>query len=75
VDREDKIDPPIQTKNFLYIGAVIFTFIVDGTMLQSYLLSLSEIPGNIVVPPLKIIFENNSFLISISHSVMEWWTI
>jgi hypothetical protein len=27
------------------------------------------------VPPLKIIFENNSFLISISHSVMEWWTI
>jgi hypothetical protein len=67
VEREDMIEPPIQTKNFLSIAAVIFTFIVWGTMLQSYLFSLSEMPGNIVEPPLKMILEYNSFLISISH--------
>ncbi len=52
VDNEDKIDPPIQTKNFLYCGATTLTFIVDGANPVTYLLNLSGIPGNIVVPPL-----------------------
>jgi hypothetical protein len=30
VDNDDKIDPPIQTKNFLSFGATTLIFIVDG---------------------------------------------
>jgi hypothetical protein len=52
VDNEDKIEPPIQTKNFLSWGATTFTFIVDGANPVTYLLNLSGIPGNMVVPPL-----------------------
>jgi hypothetical protein len=71
VERDDKIDPPIQTKNFLYMAAVTLTFKLGGTKLQSYLLSLSEIPGNMVLPPLKMMLENSSFLMSMSHKVIE----
>lgn len=52
VDKDDKIEPPIQTKNFLYWGATTFTFIVDGAKAVTSLLSLSGMLGNIVVPPL-----------------------
>jgi hypothetical protein len=67
VDNDDKIDPPIQTKNFLSCGANTLTFIVDGAKAVTYLLSLSGIPGNMVVPPLITILLYKSFLISTSH--------
>ena len=52
VERELRIDPPIQTKNFLYAGATTFIFIVEGARAVTSLLRRSGIPGYIVVPPL-----------------------
>jgi hypothetical protein len=55
VESELRIEPPIQTKNFLSAGATTFIFIVEGASAVTYLLSLSGIPGYIVVPPLMTI--------------------
>lgn len=74
-DRELKMDPPIQTRNFLSCGAKIFTFMAGGLRLVISLLSLSEMPGNIVEPPLSTMLENKSFLISTSDFMMDWWII
>jgi hypothetical protein len=57
VESVDKIEPPIQTKNFLSFGAKTLIFIVDGARAVTYLLSLSGIPGDIVVPPLITMLE------------------
>lgn len=52
VDNEDKIEPPIQTKNFLCSTALTLIFMVDGAKAVISLVSLSAIPGNMVDPPL-----------------------
>ena len=52
VERELKMEPPIQTKNFLSAGATTLIFMVDGAKAVISLLSLSGIPGYMVVPPL-----------------------
>lgn len=57
VDKDDNIDPPSQTKNFLSSDACTLTLTVGGTILSNYLFSLSGIPLNIVVPPLITILE------------------
>ncbi len=75
VDNDDKIEPPIQTKNFLYWGATTLTFIVDGAKAVTYLLSLSGIPGYIVVPPDITMLLYKSFLISTSHLRIDWYVI
>jgi len=49
--REERIDPPIQTENFLSSGALILIFIADGARVTISFSSLSGIPGYIVVPP------------------------
>ena len=72
VEREDKIEPPIHTKNFLSEGAKTLIFIVDGAKAVTSLLNLSGIPGNIVVPPLITMLEYKSFLTSTSHFMMDW---
>jgi hypothetical protein len=72
VDKELKIDPPIQVKYCLYGEPITFTFAVDGTKYESYFNNLSGVPGNIVEPPLKMIFEYKSFLTSKSHFMMDW---
>jgi hypothetical protein len=71
VDNDDKIEPPIQTRNFLSCGATTLTFIVDGARAVTYLLNLSGMPGYIVVPPLITILLYKSFLISTSHFKMD----
>ncbi len=70
-DNELRIEPPIQTRNFRYSGAKIFIFIVEGLRAVSYLLNLSEIPGNIVDPPLITIFEYKSFRMSTSDFMID----
>jgi len=70
VDKEDKIDPPIQTENFLSYGALIVTAIFAGASVFSSLPSLLAIPGYIVVPPAKTICPNRSFLTSVSHFII-----
>lgn len=71
VDNDDRMDPPIQTKNFLSGGATTLIFIVDGARAVTYLLNLSGIPLNIVVPPLMTMLEYKSFLMSISHFIID----
>jgi len=69
---DDKIDPPIQTENFLSAGATTLIFIVDGAKATISLLTLSAIPSNMVVPPDITILLYNSFLTSTSHFMMDW---
>lgn len=57
VEREDKIDPPIQTENFLSGGATTRIFIEVGAKAAISLVSLSLNPSYIVVPPDNTMFE------------------
>ena len=75
VEREDSIEPPIQTKYFLSAGAVIFTFIPVPATVDTYLFNLSVKFGNIVVPPDRTMFEYKSFRISPSHFMTDWYVI
>jgi hypothetical protein len=71
VDNELRIEPPIQTKNFLSCGAKILTLVDGGHRFVISLFKRSEIPGNIVVPPLKTILEKSYFLISTSDFMTD----
>jgi hypothetical protein len=51
VESEDRVDPPIHTRNFLYAGATTLTCMEEGARAVTSLLSLSEMPGNMVLPP------------------------
>jgi hypothetical protein len=51
VDRDESIDPPIQAENFLSGEATTLIYMVEVSRAVTSLLSLSEMPGNIVVPP------------------------
>ena len=51
VDREAKMEPPIQTEYFLSGGAMILIFIVEGARAVISFCILSAIPGYMVVPP------------------------
>lgn len=56
MDKEERIDPPIQTEYFLSGGATILIFTEDGAKEVISLDNLSEIPGYMVVPPDKTMF-------------------
>jgi len=56
VEREAKIDPPIQTEYFLSGGAMILIFMVDGAKAVSSFCILSAMPGNMVEPPERTTF-------------------
>jgi hypothetical protein len=56
VDKEAKIEPPIQTEYFLSGGAMILIFMVEGAKAVNSFCILSEIPGNMVVPPERTTF-------------------
>lgn len=66
VDRELRIAPPSHTRYFLSSGARTFTFIVLGASSANSFCSLELIPGNIVVPPLRITDSYKLFLMSTS---------
>merc|ERR1712224_770072 len=68
---EPKIDPPNQTEIFLTGGAIILIFVFEGAKAAISFVIRSTIPGNIVVPPDNTIFPQRSFLMSMSHFVME----
>jgi len=70
--KEDKMEPPIQTENFLSAGATTLIFIVDGARATTSLFNLASIPSNIVVPPDITMLLYNSFLTSTSHFMMDW---
>merc|ERR1712018_1109474 len=71
VDREAKIDPPIQTEYFLSGGAIILIFMVGGARAVSSFCILSSIPGYIVVPPDNTVLAYKSLRMSTSHFMIE----
>ena len=70
VDREAKMDPPIQTEYFLSGGAMILIFMELGAKAVISFCILSAIPGYMVVPPDKTVLAYRSFLMSMSHFMM-----
>merc|ERR1719233_412228 len=71
VDKELKIDPPIQTEYFLSGGATILTFTALGARAVISLLSLRSIPVNIVEPPDSTVLVYKSRRMSTSHFWIE----
>ena len=51
VERDPRIDPPIQAENFLSGGEMIKNLVEDGARLVISFIILSAIPGYMVVPP------------------------
>ena len=51
VEREARMEPPIQAENFLSGGAMMKIFIVLGARAVSYFCNRSAKPGNMVEPP------------------------
>merc|ERR1719158_1270053 len=71
VEREARMDPPIQTEYFLSGGAMILILMVEGARAVISFCIRSAIPGNMVVPPDMTVLAYRSFLMSTSHFMME----
>merc|ERR1719174_3618320 len=71
VDKDARIEPPIQTEYFLSGGAMILILIVDGANAVISFCILSAIPGYIVVPPDMTVLAYKSLRMSTSHFMME----
>merc|ERR1712102_111941 len=71
VEREARMDPPIQTEYFLSGGAMILILMVDGARAVISFCILSAIPRYMVVPPDMTVLAYRSFLMSTSHFMME----
>merc|ERR1712240_775299 len=71
VEREAKMEPPIQTEYFLSGGAMILIFVVEGAKAVISFCIRSAIPGYMVVPPERTVLAYKSFLISMSHFMIE----
>merc|ERR1711907_393180 len=70
VDKDARIDPPIQTEYLRSGGATTLIFMVDGAKAVISFVKRSEIPLNIVVPPERTMFAYKSLRISTSHFMM-----
>jgi len=65
------MEPPIHTEYLRSGGAIILIFIVLGAKAVISFCIRSAIPGYIVVPPDNTLLAYKSFLISISHFIIE----
>merc|ERR1719251_856272 len=72
VEREARMDPPIQTEYFLSGGAMILILMVEGARAVISFCIRSAIPGYIVVPPDITVLAYKSFLMSMSHFMIDW---
>lgn len=75
VDREDKMEPPIQTEYFLSGGAIVLIFMVLGARAVISFCTLSAMPGYMVEPPDRTTLAYRSFLISRSHFIMLLYAV
>merc|ERR1712179_296194 len=75
VDSEDRIEPPIHTEYLRSGGAIILILIVEGARAVISFCMRSARPGYIVVPPDITMLANRSFLISISHFIIEVYAV
>src|SRR5688572_17138462 len=64
------MEPPSHEEYFLSRGAAILTF-VEGIMAFNSFCILSTMPGINAVPPERTMFSKRSFLMSVSHFMME----
>ena len=71
LEREARMEPPIHTLYFLSRKAMILIFMVGGARAVISFCILSAIPGNIVLPPDRTVLAYRSFLMSMSHFMME----
>merc|ERR1712112_5148 len=71
VEREARMEPPIQTEYFLSGGAIILIFMVEGASAVISFCILSAMPGYMVVPPDNTVLAYRSFLMSTSHFMIE----
>merc|ERR550532_3570309 len=71
VEREARMDPPIQTEYLLSGGAMILILMVEGARAVISFCIRSAIPGYMVVPPDMTVLAYRSFLMSTSHFMME----
>merc|ERR1719216_694199 len=71
VEREARMEPPIQTEYFLSGGAMILILMVEGVRAVISFCMRSAIPGYMVVPPDMTVLAYRSFLMSTSHFMME----
>merc|ERR1719284_343854 len=70
VEREAKMEPPIQTEYFLSGGAMILIFMVEGAKAVISFCIRSAIPGYMVVPPERTVLAYRSLRMSMSHFMM-----
>merc|ERR1711963_1003119 len=75
VEREARMEPPIQTEYFLSGGAKILILMVEGARAAISFCILSAIPGYMVVPPDMTVLAYRSFLMSTSHFMMELYVV
>ena len=71
VDREARIEPPIQTEYFRSGGAMILIFIVEGARAVISFCMRSAIPGYMVLPPESTVLAYRSLRMSTSHFMIE----
>merc|ERR1712032_555518 len=71
VEREARMEPPIQTEYFLSGGAMILILMMEGARAVISFCMRSAIPGYMVVPPDMTVLAYRSFLMSTSHFMTE----
>merc|ERR1719242_375566 len=71
VEREDRMEPPIQTEYLRSGGAMILMVIESGARALTSFWTLSGMPWYMVVPPLITTFPYKSFLMSTSHFMID----
>ena len=62
VEREAKMEPPIQTEYFLSGGAMILIFMVEGAIAVISFCIRSAIPGYMVDPPERTVLAYKSWM-------------
>merc|ERR1719193_879493 len=75
VDREAKMEPPIQTEYFLSGGAMILIFMVEGAKEVISFYMRSAMPGYMVVPPESTVLAYRSLRMSTSHFMMLLYVV
>ena len=75
VDKDARMEPPIQTEYLRSCGATTLIFMDDGARAVSSLDTRSAMPGNMVVPPESTMLAYKSRLMSTSQRMMELYVV
>src|ERR1700733_13339487 len=75
VEREARMEPPIQTEYLRSGGAMILIFIVAGARAVISFCIRSAMPGNIVEPPDRTVLAYRSLRMSTSHFMMLLYVV